>query len=331
LKRSQVKIQDVAKAAGVSIATVSYVMNGTGRVSEETAEKVRAVIKQLDYQPNQGAINLKFQRSKTIGWVLVLNRIPQAGDFWSPVISEIMYKATVNAHSRGYSMTLIPHDKPELIKQLNLDGVVLSNNYDDEPSFNYAHSLGIPVLTNEWYGNPPASVNMNFGHRDSTTAALNLLKERGGKRIGLYTEQPDFSSDYESELAYLKWCEANNQNPIVVRGAYDRSDIFECVSKLVEQNVDSIYSFYEHGPEILEALTKLGKRVPDDILLIANAQDDDQQNKQLGISSTIYHPTDFIPEATSALIDVIEGKQLAPITIKVPWQLNEYASTQRNR
>ena len=330
MKRSQVKIQDVAKVAGVSIATVSYVMNGTGRVSEATAEKVRAVIKQLDYQPNQGAINLKFQRSKTIGWVLVLNRIPQAGDFWSPVISEIMYKATVHAHRRGYSMTLIPHDKPELIKQLNLDGVVLSNNYNDEPSFKYSHSLGIPVLTNEWYDQPEAAVNMNFGHQESTTAALKLLKKRGGKRIGLYTEQPDFSSDYQSELAYLKWCEANDQNPIVVRGAYDRSDIFESVNKLVEQNVDAIYSFYEHGPEILEALTKLGKRVPEDILLVANAQDDDQQNKQLGISSTIYHPTDFILEATSALIDVIEGKQLAPITIKVPWQLNEYSSTQLN-
>jgi DNA-binding LacI/PurR family transcriptional regulator len=329
LKRSQVKIQDVAKAAGVSIATVSYVMNGTGRVSEETAEKVRAVIKQLDYQPNQGAINLKNQRSKTLGWVLILNQIPQAGDFWAPIISEIMYKAAVFAHSRGYSMTLIPHDQPEMIKQLNLDGIVLSNNYSDEPSFKYANSLGIPVLTNEWYDQPEAAVNMNFGHRESTIAALELLKKRGGKRIGLFTEQADFSSDYQSEKVYLTWCKENNYAPIVVRGAYDRSDIFESVNKLVDQNVDAIYSFYEHGPEILEALTRLGKRVPEEVLLVANTLDDDQQNRELGISSTIYHPTDLIPEATSALIDIIESKRVAPITIKVPWEINEYTSTKR--
>lgn len=330
MKRSPIKIQDVAKAAGVSIATVSYVMNGTGRVSEETAEKVRAVIKQLDYQPNQGAINLKNQRSKTLGWVLVLNEVPEAGDFWAPIISEIMYKSTVHAHNRGYSMTLIPPDKPELIKQLSLDGIVLSDNYQDEPSFQYASSLGIPVLTNEWHSEPRAAVNMDFGHRDSTLAALELLRKRGGKQIGLYTEQPNFSSDFQSEKTYLAWCKENNQAPIVVRGAYDRSDIFDCVKKLVDQNVDAIYSFYEHGPEILEALTKLGKRVPEDILLIANALDDDQQNKELGISSTIYHPTDMLTESTNALIDVIEGKQVAPVTIKIPWELNEYSSTRRN-
>ena len=240
-----------------------------------------------------------------------------------------MYKATVVAHSRGYSMMLIPHDKPELIKQLNLDGVVLSNNYDDEPSFQYAHSLEIPVLTNEWYGNPPAAVNMDFGHRASTIAALNLLRDRGGKKIGLYTELTDFTSDYQSEVAYLNWCEINNHNPVVVRGAYDRSDIFECVTQLVEQGVDSIYSFYEHGPEILEALSKLGKQVPEDILLIANTQNNDEQNKNLGISSIIYHPTENIAEATNALIDIIEGKQIPPVSIKIPWELNEYSSTQK--
>lgn len=327
MKASPVKIQDVAKAAGVSIATVSYVMNGTGRVSAATAEKVRKVIEELDYKPSQSAINFKNQKTKTIGWVLVLNQIPDAGEFWAPIIANIMYRATMDSHKRGYSMVLIPHDSPEMMKKLNVDGVVLSDNFVNDQNITYANSLGIPILTNEWFDDPKVAVNMDFGYRDMTIAALDLLKQKGAKRIGLLTEQADFSSNYQSEKVYLNWCKDQNQNPVVVRGSYNRSDIAECVKKLIEQKVDAIYSFYEEGPEILAELNKLGISVPDDLLLIANVAYSDDANKSLGITSTVHYPDSMLTEATNALIDIIEGKQNSPITIKVPWELNEYEST----
>ena len=65
-----VTIQDVARAAGVSTATVSRVMNQSGYVSEKTRKKVREALKNLNYSPNPFAKGLITRKSELIGYVL---------------------------------------------------------------------------------------------------------------------------------------------------------------------------------------------------------------------------------------------------------------------
>ena len=60
-------IKEIAKASNVSVATVSNVLNGKGRVSEETKRTVRRVIEELNYTPNYVAQNLKMKRTRSIG------------------------------------------------------------------------------------------------------------------------------------------------------------------------------------------------------------------------------------------------------------------------
>lgn len=60
-------IKDVAKEAGVSVATVSRVINRNGYVQEETRKLVEAAISKLNYLPNEVARSLYFQKSKLIG------------------------------------------------------------------------------------------------------------------------------------------------------------------------------------------------------------------------------------------------------------------------
>lgn len=62
-----VTIKTIAEQAGVSIATVSYVLNKTGNVSKETTDRVLQVVKELDYKPNKVARSLKVNRTQTIG------------------------------------------------------------------------------------------------------------------------------------------------------------------------------------------------------------------------------------------------------------------------
>ena len=61
-----VTIADVAKAAGVSVATVSRVMNNSNLVAESTAQIVRQTIQEMSYVPNQQARNLRRNESKTV-------------------------------------------------------------------------------------------------------------------------------------------------------------------------------------------------------------------------------------------------------------------------
>lgn len=91
-------ILDVAKAAGVSVATVSRVMNQTGTVAEETAMAVRKAIEQLAYVPNQQARNLRRNESRT---VLVL--LP---NITNPYYANVFSGINEKAQTLGYSLYL---------------------------------------------------------------------------------------------------------------------------------------------------------------------------------------------------------------------------------
>ncbi|MFK4997099.1 LacI family DNA-binding transcriptional regulator [Bacillus sp. N9] len=66
-----VSIKDVAKHAGVSVATVSRMLNDKGYVSVDTRKKVEASIKELNYRPNEVAMSLFNKQSKTIGLIVL--------------------------------------------------------------------------------------------------------------------------------------------------------------------------------------------------------------------------------------------------------------------
>ena len=67
--QSRVTIDDVANLAGVSIATVSRVLNNTGKVAASTKERVLAAVEELDYVPHAGARGLAGSRRNTIGLI----------------------------------------------------------------------------------------------------------------------------------------------------------------------------------------------------------------------------------------------------------------------
>ena len=89
---------DVARRAGVSTATVSNALNGTGRVSKEASDRVRAAVGELGYLPSQTARNLKTGRSRTIGLVLP--------DITNPFFPKLAQDVERAASERGYAVLL---------------------------------------------------------------------------------------------------------------------------------------------------------------------------------------------------------------------------------
>src|SRR5690242_15965412 len=89
-------IRDVARLAQVSNGTVSAVINGKSRVSEESRRRVREAMKALDYHPDHMARSLRTGRSKVVGMV-----IP---DLTNPFFVELMYGVEETARNAGYSV-----------------------------------------------------------------------------------------------------------------------------------------------------------------------------------------------------------------------------------
>lgn len=123
-------IQDVARAADVSIATVSYVLSGRGkvhsRISEETAQRVRQAAKELGYVPNQSARTLRRQRTERI--CLILPRI--GAPYYEALVRDVQRLADANGYLTLVAIADSPEREQHLIGQLRrrlADGALIVN------------------------------------------------------------------------------------------------------------------------------------------------------------------------------------------------------------
>ncbi|TCJ19678.1 LacI family transcriptional regulator [Rubrobacter taiwanensis] len=139
-------IKDVAREAGVSTATVSRVMSGSGRVSERMRERVLAAADRLGYRPNAMARSLRSETTRTLGLVVsnVLN----------PFFTAVARAVEDAAHERGYSLILGNADEdPEkeelylnVLLERRVDGLIVSPARAESPYLAEVVEEGVPVV-----------------------------------------------------------------------------------------------------------------------------------------------------------------------------------------
>ncbi|MGW6935983.1 LacI family DNA-binding transcriptional regulator [Lentzea sp. NPDC054927] len=128
-----VTIADVARHAGVSSSTVSYVLSGKRSISEETQRRVQSSVRELGYHPHAGARALAARRSHVVALM-----VPLRTDVYVPVMMEIAISVTMAARQHGYDVLLITNDEgPAGVKRIAAsglaDGVILMDvELDDE-------------------------------------------------------------------------------------------------------------------------------------------------------------------------------------------------------
>ena len=108
--QNKITLREVAKEAGVSVATVSYVLNDTGSVGDVVKRRVRNAVKKLGYRPNQSAQAMKTGRTRTIGLILP--------DLTNPFFPELAQSIERTARENGYSVLLFDaHNSEEAEKE----------------------------------------------------------------------------------------------------------------------------------------------------------------------------------------------------------------------
>jgi DNA-binding LacI/PurR family transcriptional regulator len=167
-------IYDVAKKAGVSIATVSKVINNTGRISEERRKLVMKVMEELDYQPSSVAVALTGKKTFTIGVL-----IP---DISNPFIAEVARALENEARETGYTIILCStdyqlereHDYLELLLKKQVDGIIIATEPKDIEVYEKLTKKKIPHL---FFSVEPPSFLSN---------AVTIDDVRGGYLVGQY-------------------------------------------------------------------------------------------------------------------------------------------------
>lgn len=131
-QRGMATIREVAKEAGVSVATVSRVLDGKGDVNGDTESRVREVIRELDYQPNRVSCSRTGCKTGTIALILP--------NIMNPFFSELARAVEDTARSRGFSVIFCNSDDLgarektyfEVLHQKYIDGIIFASSTLDE-------------------------------------------------------------------------------------------------------------------------------------------------------------------------------------------------------
>lgn len=189
---AHVKLKDIAKMLNVSIPTVSKALHGSKEISEETRQKVLHMARILNYTPNQLAINLRNNESKTIGVIVP----SMAHHFFSKVIEGIIE----GAEKAGYLVILLQsNEKLELEKQQidllidkRVDGILLSLSNETNQFLHLKKILKrkIPLVL---FDKVESSINCSKVIIDDEKAAYKAvmyLINKGYKRIAHFRADP---------------------------------------------------------------------------------------------------------------------------------------------
>ncbi|MDF2925291.1 MAG: LacI family transcriptional regulator [Paenibacillaceae bacterium] len=190
-------IYDVAEAAGVSIATVSYVVNGKRKVAAKTRAKVLQAMEQLQFQPNLFASALMGKSTFTIGLL-----VP---DISNPFFAHLARAIEDEGRLAGYTLFICSTDSdPErlarylnLLAQKSVDGLVIATGAADRSLFEPLLAQGMPLaqIAREIPRLPVQTVLVD-DYEGGRLAAEHLL-QLGHRQVGIVAEQPGITSSEE--------------------------------------------------------------------------------------------------------------------------------------
>lgn len=183
-----VSIKDVAQEAGVSVTTVSFVLNGKGNISDETRERVLQVVDNLGYTRSIQARNLRDRQARIIGYAQA-----NAPSEFNPILNHFLYELVrhVEATQRHVLMFTADATQVDLYRHLyesqRVDGFVLSYTVKNDERFAYLHEANVPFVA---FGRSLSAYDdithwIDVDGAAGTYQATQHLFEQGHRRIGI--------------------------------------------------------------------------------------------------------------------------------------------------
>jgi DNA-binding LacI/PurR family transcriptional regulator len=323
-------IRDVARHAGVSVATVSRVLNDVPIVSDDMRERVRDAIARLGYRPSSAARSLSLGRSQAIGVV--------APFFTSPSVVERLRGVAHRARDHGYGLMLFDVETgaqraaafAEFARRDRVDGLlVISLRLFDEDVDALVRDR-LPVVMVDC-GHPRIPHVVIDDAHGGELAAEHLLA-RGHRRIGFVGDEPDgpdgpfgFTSSEDRRRGFRRALRRAGVRPaseLECRGPHGRTNARELAEALLRRPGRPTAVFAASDTQaigVLEAAQSAGLRVPEDLAVIGF--DDIEIAEPLGLSTVRQPLRQSGARGADLLLSAIagtgppEGAALAPLEV----------------
>ncbi len=182
--RRPVNRADVARLAGVSLAVVSYVTNGTRPVSAETRERVEAAIEALGYRPNAIARALRLGSSRTLGLLIPDNSNPLFAELSREIESAARRRGLALILTNSYGEAALEREQLRNLVDRQVDGLIVISA-TPEPDLHSTSDLGVPLVLLDRVTGMPGIATVGVAFEEGTRAAVeHLALVHGRKRIG---------------------------------------------------------------------------------------------------------------------------------------------------
>jgi len=321
-------LEDIAKHAGVSRATVSRVINGDINVRNQTRMRVMEVIQQNNFQPNIAARSLAAGRTNVLGLVIPAGVSTIFSDPYFPLLIQ---GVTTACNARDYSVMLWlaePEYERRMMRQILhsglLDGVIVSSMILDDPIVQALHDSKKPFML---IGRHPV-LDVNYLDVDNLNGAreatLHLLR-LGHKQVATITGPRNMIAGQDRLNGYRQALEERRitfQHELVAEGDFTEAGGYTAMRQLLSHKPRAVFVATDVMAEgALRALREAGLRVPQDIAVVG--YDDMPNASRLSPTlTTVRQPTQRMGAlAVENLIDIIQNPGAHKRHIVIPVEL----------
>lgn len=312
-------IKDVAEYCGVSITTVSRVLNNHPDVRESVRERVMQAVRELHYVPNSSARDLGKSQADTIGVVL--------RGATNPFLTTVLRSIEQAVAAAGYTMALQQIESCDdeiaagaaLVRSKRLRGLVLlGGEFDYTPE--RVADLEVPFVCCTFtatFGSLPKDSYSSVSIDDYAEAyrAVTTLIEHGHRRIAVVLEN---TRDHSiSELRYRGYCDALRDADIFFDsalvtecGSFEMLDVYRATKRLIAAHPDvtALFTISDlMAMAAIKALNKIGRQVPQDCSVISIDGIELTRYLVPTLTSLVQPGADMGAAAVNILLEIIEG------------------------
>ena len=274
MRNRRATISDVAQRAGVSIATVSRVVNGTAPVAPETVRRVQQAIEELGYKPHTAARKLAGRRSGAVG--LLLPEV--SGDFFFPLVRGIAQEAQKAEYELLIHVTGVPNEESlsAPLGDHNVDGLLVFTGRLHDREITRLYRSGFPITL--LFRTPPDDLPIPYVMFENKGGARRLVEhlivDHGRRRIAFLRGPEGNEDSYWREQGYLEALEKHGipfEPDLVGMGGFSPQVAGDTIQSWLLDGLefDAVFAGDDEAATgVMMALRKAGKRVPEDVAVV---------------------------------------------------------------
>jgi DNA-binding LacI/PurR family transcriptional regulator len=307
-------IADVARAAGVSITTVSHALNDKGYVDSQTRERVKEAAQTLGYRPSVRAQRLRTGQARTIALISSMPFEIAGGASRLGFLMEVAAVAAGAALTRGLALVLVPPlmDGRLPLEQLDIDGAIVIEPTADDANVAHLQDRGLPVVC---LGRQPGNDAVPYVdiHSSATTELLlNHLKAQGCRHVALLIGAQQRNSYLEARQSYERFCAQHRMACVIAVADEAGGEAAGCeaFASLMDAHpeLDGLCALVDaFAVGAVQAIAHAGRCVPDDIKVVTRYDGIRARGCRPPLTAVDLHLDDIALQAVGLLFEHLAG------------------------